>query len=321
MTAPKATDEEFLSLIEASATWAEVAERSGIGLRQIMRRRRNFEAAFGVKLSPGRPASKFEWHPEALQHSYPEPFDAILFGDSHIWPEVFRTPAFKALLIVAGEVKPRVCVDMGDGFDGATISRFPKLAWEKRPSVKEELEANQAFYSEIAAALPKNCRKVRLLGNHDLRWMATLANKVPEFEGIVGFDIAALFPDWHFARSLVLNDTLLCLHRFGSGVHAGYSNTVKAGVSTATGHDHKLEARPFTDMRGMRYGIRTGTLADIYGPQFEYCEQQPVDWCPGFVVVHFDGSKIYPEPVAVSRDSFRFRGKTYVLGENGVLIG
>lgn len=307
-------DQEFLDAIESATSWADATERLGFSdLRSLLKRRRRFEAAYGVKLVPGQKASRHEWHPQAFQHSHDSPFDAILFGDSHVWPERFRTPAYKALLIVAREIQPRLCVDMGDSIDGAKISRFPRIGWESRPTLLQELNANTEFHNEIAVALGPECRKVWLLGNHDLRWMSKLANSVPEFEGVPGTDLAGLFPDWKFAKSLVINDTLLCLHRFQSSVHAGYTNTLKAGVSTATGHDHKLEARPYTDFRGLRFGIRTGTLADIYGPQFEYCEQQPVDWCQGFVVVHFDGTNLWPEPVIVLKDEFRFRGRTYPL--------
>lgn len=308
----KVTDEQFLAAVESSKTWPEVVERLGLlDLRSVMSRRRRFEAQYGVKLQPGRAASKYEWHPQAFQYTHDQPYDAILFGDSHVWPGEFHTPAYKALLAVAREIRPRVCVDMGDSIDGATISRFPRIGWEKRPTIKQELDANREFRAGIDAALPADCRKIWLLGNHDLRWMGRLSNEVPEFEGVEGFDLTTLFPGWNFAKSLVLNDTLLCLHRIGSGIHAGYGNALKAGVSTATGHDHKLEARPITDFRGVRFGIRTGTLANIYGPQFEYTEQQPVDWCHGFMVVHIDGSTVWPEPVIVGRDSFRFRGETY----------
>lgn len=310
----KVNDEQFLAAVESSRTWPEVCTHLGVAdLRSVMYRRRRFEAQYGVKLSPGKAASKHEWHPKAFQHTGEKPYDALLFGDSHVWPGQYETPAFKALLLVAKEIRPSVCVDMGDSIDGATVSRFPRIGWEKRPSLKEELDANREFRGRIDAALPRDCRKIWLLGNHDLRWMGKLSNSVPEFEGVEGFDLTTMFPGWNFAKSLVLNDTLLCLHRFGSGLHAGYGNTLRAGVSIATGHDHKLEARAITDFRGLRFGCRTGTLADIYGPQFEYTENQPVDWCQGFLVVHIDGSTIWPEPVVVARESFRFRGKTYQL--------
>jgi hypothetical protein len=310
----KVTDEQFLDAVTTSRNWPEVVSRLGvIDLRSVMYRRRRFEAQYGVRLAPGRAASKHVWHPQAFQHQSDAPYDAVLFGDSHVWPGQFETPAYKALLMVAQDIRPRVCVDMGDSIDGATISRFPRIGWEQRPTLKQELDANREFRGRIDRVLPKDCRKIWLLGNHDLRWMGRLSNEVPEFEGIEGTDLSTMFPGWNFAKSLVLNDTLLCLHRFTSGVHAGYNNSLRSGVSVATGHDHKLEALPLTDFRGLRFGIRTGTLANIYGPQFEYTENQPVDWCQGFVVVHIDGTRIWPEPVIVAVNEFRFRGKTYPL--------
>ena len=312
MPAPLQDDQRFLETIEASASWTEAARALGYtNLRALLKRRRRFESQYSVKLSPGVKASKHEWHPQAFQYTHPKEYDAILYGDSHVWPDEYETPAYEALLTLAREIKPRVCVDMGDSIDGATISRHMRHGWHHRPTLKQEFDANKKFRARIDAALPRDCRKIWLLGNHDMRWMGKLSNVLPEFEGLPGTELSHLFPDWKFARSLVLNDTLLCLHRFNSGTHAGYNNTVRTGVSTATGHDHKLEARAFTDFRGLRFGIRTGTLANIYGPQFEYTEQQPVDWCPGFIVVHFDGEQIWPEVVFVTRNEFRFRGRTY----------
>src|SRR5260221_7401788 len=118
-----------------------------------MHRRRRFEAQYGVKLSPGKAPSKYEWHPQAFQHTSPDAYDAILFRDSHVWPDQYETPAFKALHAVASGLKPSVCVDMGHSIDGATVSRFARIGWDKRPTLNQAPRANQEFRGRLEAAL------------------------------------------------------------------------------------------------------------------------------------------------------------------------
>jgi len=311
MPAAKSDDATFIETVENSTSLADAGRKLQVDIRDVHRRRRHLEAKYSIEIHPGKKALANSWHPKSLRIDCDGPFDLLLYGDSHVWPGEFRTPAFYALKTVAKLIRPRICVDMGDSIDGATISRHMRHGWDQQPTLRQEYDANKEFRGEIEESLPKDCENVWLLGNHDLRWMGKLSNVVPQYEGIPGTDLAHVFAKWRFGRSLVINDTLLCLHRFRNTTHAGYANTRDSGVNIATGHDHKLEARSYNDFRGLRYGIRTGTLANIYGPQFEYTEQTPVDWCHGLVVVHVDSRRIWPEPIVVLPDEFRFRGKTY----------
>ena len=71
-----------------------------------------------------------------------------------------------------------------------------------------------------------------------------------------------------------------------------------------------LKITPVTDLRGRRYGVDTGTLADIYGDQFTYTEMNPVNWASGFAVLTFkDGKLLPPELCEVLDGVAYFRGK------------
>ena len=311
----KVDEPEFLQAIAKSRTWEEVSRTTGISLRNVLYRRVAIERRSGVKLSPGQKPVSTDFHTEALKLELPDEADIVLFGDAHVWPHQYETPAFQALLKVIHMLKPRLIIDMGDSFDGATVSRFPRRGWEQPPSLKEELGANLDFHTQITKAATVGCQLVWIPGNHCMRMANRLANAVPEFHGMPSTDLPEMFPEWRFANSVVINETLVCKHRYRQGVHAVFNNTLHAGVSIATGHLHRLIVRPIHDYRGLRYGIETGTLANIYGPQFGYTEDNPVDWCHGFVVVHVEGQTIWPEPIYVSENAFRFRGKTYMPGE------
>lgn len=71
-------------------------------------------------------------------------------------------------------------------------------------------------------------------------------------------------------------------------------NDLKSGASIVTGHLHSLKVTPWTDYTGTRYGVDTGTLADIDGSQFEYTEDNPKNWRSGFAVLTFHNGKLMP---------------------------
>ncbi len=214
----------------------------------------------------------------------------ILVGsDAHFWPGIVTT-AWRAFCAVAKQLDPQYVVLNGDTLDGASISRHDPIAWEVKPSLKEELEAVQDRLAEIQKAAP-NAKKLWTCGNHDTRYERKLASKVPEFEGVNGTCLQDHIPGWLVSWSLMVNEDfapVMIKHAIAGGIHAVYNNTLRGGISVVTGHLHKQLCRPFTDYRGTRYGVDAGTLADIDGPQFGYTLDDPVDWRSGFVVLTFD---------------------------------
>ena len=78
-----------------------------------------------------------------------------------------------------------------------------------------------------------------------------------------------------------------------------------------TGHDHWLGVTPYSDYNGDRWGVRTGTLADPYGPQFiDYSEDAPKNQRSGFAALTFHKRKLlWPEVARVlSEGLIDFRG-------------
>jgi hypothetical protein len=100
-------------------------------------------------------------------------------------------------------------------------------------------------------------------------------------------------------------------HRFRAGVHAPWNNTVNSGKSIVTGHIHSAKVTPMTDYNGTRYGVDTGVMADTYGRQFAYLEDNPRNWVSGFGVLTFsDGKLLFPELVTKWDDkTVQFRGE------------
>jgi hypothetical protein len=102
-------------------------------------------------------------------------------------------------------------------------------------------------------------------------------------------------------------------HRWKGGIHATHNNVVNAGLSIVTGHLHALKVTPFSDYTGNRFGVDTGTLAEPYGEQFGYMEENPANWRSGFIVLTFrDGRLLWPDVAhAFAPGKIEFRGKIY----------
>jgi hypothetical protein len=199
----------------------------------------------------------------------------------------------------------------GDVFDGASISRYPVSGWGSTPTVKQELEACQERLGEIEEAA-KGASLNWTWGNHDMRFNARLAAQVGDtWRGVEGMNLTDHFPRWKFSTSIMVNDTTMIKHRYHNGIHAVYNNTMKAGISVVTGHLHSLKVTPWSDYRGDRYGVDTGTLCDVDGNQFEYSEDNPKNHRSGFAVLTFvDGKMLPPELCQVwDDDHVVFRGQ------------
>lgn len=246
----------------------------------------------------------------------------VLVGtDPHYWPGEFTTCQRAFLYFAANmEPRPKTIVLNGDVFDGARVSRHPKIGFfEKRPTVKEELDVCEQRLAEIEAVAPKGCKLVWPLGNHDLRYESYLAASVPEYEGIQGMHLKDRFPAWTPCWTYWINPEEAgwteIKHRFRGGIHATYNNALRSGVSMLTGHLHSLKVYPWTDRRGTRFGVDCGTLADVdgenLGAQFvNYLEANPVDWRSGFIVLTFyKGQPLWPEIVfKYDEHHVQFRG-------------
>jgi len=235
----------------------------------------------------------------------------IVFSDAHYYPDMVST-AHLGLLKMIKKLKPTAIINNGDAFDGAGISRHPRIGWDSKPTVIDELRAVTERLLEISDAAPKGCRLIWPLGNHDSRYETFLASQVPQFQGVDGFHLKDHFPEWKACWSCWINDEVVVKHRWKGGAHATWNNTINAGKSIVTGHLHQLKVTPFSDYNGRRYGVDTGTLADPYGPQFiDYTEGNPVNWCSGFAVLTFkDGKMLSPELVRKwDENVIEFRGE------------
>jgi hypothetical protein len=323
MSAATVSEAEFIELWKTHKSARKIAILLGIGERTVHERRRSIERRLAVKLEADSPKSAGFKHLHVGHHTAQRMDLGILdgtvlvFSDAHFWPGI-RTTAFRALLHFIDKLKPQAVINNGDAFDGASISRHPRIGWDKTPSVIEELKACGAALGEIEEAAKKarhNAWLVWCLGNHDARFETRLAANAPQYEHVHGFSLRDHFPAWRPCWAVWNGPDTVIKHRWKGGVHATHNNTVNSGVNIITGHLHSLKVTPYDDYRGFtRYGVDTGTLADPLGPQFaDYLEDGPTNWRSGFVVLTFcDGRLLWPEVVKTCGEGLvEFRGEIH----------
>jgi DNA-binding Lrp family transcriptional regulator len=311
--APKCTDDEFIAAYMELQSTTAVAKRLGVSESSVRNRRERIERRHGITLPQfdTRPAyNKTAIDQKAVLTHRIEDGTILIGSDAHLWPGELTT-AQRAFLLFAENFKPDAIILNGDVFDGAGISRYPSIGWEKKPSVQEELEAVQDYLDKLLKASP-NSKRFWPAGNHDLRFESKLAAVAPEYAGVRGIHLKDHCPGWLPCWRIDINDNVVVKHRFKAGLHAPHNNTLWSGKTIVTGHLHSLKVMPISDYNGTRWGVDSGTLAEPYGEQFiNYTESNPVNWRSGFIVLTFKNERLLiPEIVQkVDDDHVEFRGE------------
>lgn len=310
------SEAKFIQLWDKHKSVARLAEALGVTPRSVNARRRSIEKKNKMILPADSPkGDRYYAHAETRQHPARHQMQMVngsivVFSDAHFWPGV-RTTAYRGLLKVIRNLKPVAVVNNGDAFDGASISRHPRIGWDSKPTVQDEVRACVDRLGEIQEAAG-SAKLLWPMGNHDARFETFLAANVPQFQGVQGFTLRDKFPDWVPCWSIFINDDVVIKHRYKSGIHATHNNTMWAGRTMVTGHLHSLKVTPLDDYNGTRWGVDTGTLAEPNGPQFEdYLETNPTSWRSGFIVLTWVGGRLMWPEIARTWDNntIEFRGQ------------
>lgn len=310
----KHTADDFIKVWkETGGNLEAIREKMGYATIQVVaNRRRAIEKLKGITLKSASDRSSRNFELKKVREGRRIELEivdgTILIGsDAHVWPGELTT-AQRGFQHMAARLKPTAIVMNGDVFDGAKISRHPPYLWsmEKRPKVKDELEACQNFLVPLKAK-----HLIWNYGNHDARFEYTLAAAVPEYSGVAGTALKDHFPEWQFSMAVFVNENTVIKHRHANGIHATYNNALRAGRHMVTGHLHSPKVTPWTDYNGTRYGVDCGTLADPQSDQFDYMEEGPQNHRSGFVLLTYrDGKLLMPEIIQVwDDDHVEFRGE------------
>src|SRR5690349_1509707 len=186
MTAPVCSDDEFIALFKNLQSPTAVAKELGVTLRAVQTRRDRLEKKTGIVLPQydERPAYNRAGvdHNKAIYKLEVSDGSILIGSDFHVWPGT-RTTMQRAFVEFAKLLRPVAVIANGDVFDGASISRFPSIGWESKPTVKQELEAVSDFLGDVVKAAGK-AKRIWNLGNHDARFESRIAAVAPEFAGV-----------------------------------------------------------------------------------------------------------------------------------------
>lgn len=299
MPASRSTDEEFMEAwAKSGGSPALVCKLLGISARAVYAKRRRLEAK-GYQLFATDPHSPDYNLAPNLTPEFPDWRDLeikngtlVCFSDSHLIPHR-KSTAHRALLKLIAELKPQAVIEMGDLLDFASISRHHRIGWDKQISVKEEVEWAKDVLDEIEEAMPARTKRLRTRGNHDQRFSGHISNNLSQYEGLKGFTLEEQLPGWPVSWAVKVNgDELFVSHRWKGGIHGPFNNTLWAGTSHATGHQHKQQVYPLTDLRGDRWGVDVGCLSEIYSPHFRFMEGRPRNYRSGFCVFRFTNYRL-----------------------------
>lgn len=308
MVAPTTTDQEFMAVFDAMGA-TKAAAFLGVQEHNVYKRRRRLEKIHGRITAPTKRESTKDYPQRALLEV--KNGVVVVGSDFHIWPGAEST-ALRAFKKLCKDLKPAAVILNGDVLDFPQISRHPPIGWESAPSVKDEIEAAQDHLNDIVQAVPRGCRKLWPLGNHDARFETRLATVASEYKGLAGIHLSDFFSLWEKGWSAWINNEVVVKHRWKGGVHATHNNAVGSGKTMVTGHLHSQKVTPVTDYNGTRYGIDTGCVADPNHKAFvDYTEDGPKNWVSGFAVLKFkDGRLMQPELCTVwSEKEVQFRGE------------
>jgi len=312
----KVDNETFINTCRTLNSTQKVAGALNLSERQVRNRRASIHKRFNIWLDlDGRDEEVRIRVPESQTRTEVELRDGCIMvaSDAHYHPGI-KSTAHRAFLHLAKQLHPDIIIMNGDSFDGATVSRFPRIGWDKAPTLKEEIDAVQECLDEIRQS-SLNSKHLHTWGNHDFRFNTYLSNNAEQFEGVKGFHFEDHFPGWNFSMSVMVNDNTMIKHRYHGGIHATWNNVLKSGTNMVTGHLHSLQVRPFTDYNGTRYAVDTGTLACPTGEQFKYTEDNPKNQRAGFAVLVFiDGKLMPPETCEVIDEDeglVFFRGRLF----------
>ncbi len=220
----------------------------------------------------------------------------VISGDWHCYvSEWSRKPptAYRALLkFLKGDIDLahpiKATVVNGDFLNAAQIHRHPRCGWEDHGgTLRNEIELTQEMMGNVEMICGRSIQRRANIGNHDVRVMSFLSNKIPEWEGMPYTTLNEFFPSWDFAWGCEINDNILVKHKWAGGQYAPAQNALRSGKTCVTGHLHRGAVFPVRDAMGLRWGVDHGAVADVRSGAFRNYTESTASytWTSGFAVI------------------------------------
>lgn len=235
--------------------------------------------------------------------------------------------ALKKLIQVIKDVQPDAILQVGDGIDFPTVSRWSVgTAAQYSPVLQEHIDSYcNDFLIPTREAAP-NANIKWLSGNHDERLWDFIKKYAAPLSTLRALSIESLFGLDELRIKFVkgperIGTNVYAIHGHESG---GYSGTLSAWDSKFTkrygsdksyvfGHTHQggiiTRAYGWSGRPTPRFTMNVGS---IMNPEdAKYVKDGSVSWQMSFGFMYDDGKRVYPELVSMVDRGFMFQGRKY----------
>lgn len=234
--------------------------------------------------------------------------------------------ALSKIMKVIKDIQPDSILQIGDGIDFPTVSRWAKdTALEYAPTLQEHIDGFKGVLSNLREAAP-NARITWLEGNHDLRLKQFLASYAPALSVLRALETENLFGlaelGVEYTKGpLRVGTNTYAVHGHESG---GYSASPTAWdlkfvkrygshQNYIFGHTHQpfllTRAYGYEGKVSPRFTMNVGSIMDPV--QATYVKDGAVNWVMSFALLRDDGKRIYPELVTMNDRGFWLNGQKY----------
>lgn len=216
----------------------------------------------------------------------------FILGDIHA--PFHHKKAVEWAIKLANELEPEYIVQIGDALDQFSFSRYPR-AHKMDPD--EELKSGRKVLEKVWASVPRDSKKIQMMGNHDDRMLKMALKQAPELMGLIGekleelykFDGVKTIEDYEFEIDGIMFQHG---HRSKLGDHAKYNQ-----CSTVVGHSHTGGVVFLRNRNGVYWELNCGFLGDVATTAFKYLAQKKVNTTQlGVGLIDDFGPRFIPYP-------------------------
>jgi predicted phosphodiesterase len=222
--------------------------------------------------------------------------EKILFvGDVHAPFE--NKDALELVLTVAKEWKPDHLACLGDLLDAYSVSSHSKDP-ARKTSLASEIEYGKGILDRLDdLAVPG--RKLFTEGNHETRLQRYIADKAPQFEGLISIPqvLGLKARGWEFTpyRQYATLGKLTLTHDVGyAGRYAPHRTLDALQSSVVFGHTHRLGLLVESNLKGeSKVAASFGWLGDLDAVDYMHKGKVTRDWSLGFGIGYLDTDTEY----------------------------
>jgi len=226
----------------------------------------------------------------------------------------------KAVLKFAKAWKPDVCIHLGDVGDFNSLSRYQVASARELIGLDNEVKACNEMLDMIEYALPKKCKKVVTLGNHDQRpEMYSLNNWDAQCRKVLGRkNLGTAQELYHLEERGWRWFDYGQVFRMGKAMfsHGWYYNQDHAAKTLRKwfkniyyGHTHQYQTHTVNGMDG--YPVQAMSLGTLSRFDLSYLKGAPPDWCHMFCYFDFWGPNFTPHPTTIIDGGFMAEGELW----------